>query len=68
MNPNTTAIFLTDEEIAQFLIFQQNYASVSTMIDAGVLSIKNGKAIVSFDYLGRVADIELQYHTFRLKH
>ena len=72
----TTAVYLTEPELAKFIIFQQqqarfnmfldNYDAISTMINAGVFTLKNGKAIVSFERTGRVADIELQYHTYRM--
>lgn len=59
---------MTETQLQEFVTFQENYDAISTMIAGGVLTLKNGKAIVSFDKIGRVADIELQYHTFRLQH
>jgi hypothetical protein len=67
---------LSPEDAILFVEFQKNYKKFqefdefyeihTTMKKAGVFDIKNGKAILNFNRFGQLADIELQYHTYKV--
>lgn len=70
-------IELTQEQAVLFVEFQKNYRKFEEFTNhyetfniikvAGVFDLKNGKAILNFDRFGQLADVELQYHTYKIR-
>lgn len=65
-SPIKPIIELTEADAKLFIAFQANYVLFETLVKSGVLDIKNGKAVLNFNAQGQLADVELQYHTYRL--
>ena len=59
-------IDITETDARLFVAFQANYKTFETLVKAGVFDITNGKAILNFNSEGKLADVEIQTHTFRL--
>jgi hypothetical protein len=52
---------LTNEQVHRFR------ESLDTIIREGVLSLHDGKAILSFDYEGKLREIKFEYNKWRRK-
>lgn len=57
MNDEIT-VFLAPVDVSKWKLFQQHYEPFTTIVNAGVFNIKNGNAVLHFDYLGTLQTIE----------
>lgn len=51
------AVYIPDQEAAQFLLFQEHFEPFSIMIDAEIFAIRNGSATLHFDSNGTLQTI-----------
>lgn len=58
-------VFLTKEEAALFVLFQQNYDSIAFLISQNVFDIRNGNAILSFTQDGQLKSIKKELFCYR---
>ena len=42
------AVYMPDEQAAQFLLFQQHYDKISILIKSGAFDVRNGSVIMHF--------------------
>lgn len=58
----TTAVYLTDEECAQFIIFQKHRALIGLMESIGAFNITNGSVRIHFGNMGHIVGVDKQEH------
>lgn len=57
-NTETIAVYIPDEDVKKFLLFQQHYLLFNTLIDKGVFNVKNGSITLHFDSEGELQLIQ----------
>ena len=55
-------IQLTNKDAEFFKLFREHQDLFTAIIDAGLLTMKNGKIILNYNHLGEMLDIEKQQH------
>lgn len=65
---NEITIILSEEEAKKFVEFQRNYATFMLMLEKGVFTIRNGSAILNFDHLGILQNIQRADMLYSKKH
>lgn len=60
----TTAVYLTDEEAKQFVVFQKHRALIGILTSIDAFSVVNGSITIHFDDKGRIGAIE-KHQEFR---
>lgn len=58
-------IELTDSDAQRFIEFQKNYDTFSTLQEAGVFNVRNGKATLNFDPKGTLTDVECSVKLYK---
>lgn len=58
----TTAVFLTDEQAAQFVQFQRHWNMMGLLESVGAFSIRGGSVTINFDTRGKVSSIDKKEH------
>lgn len=58
-------IELTDKDALLFRKFREHQDTFTTMENAGIFDIRNGKAILNFDSIGSLNDIEANMKLYR---
>ena len=58
-------IDLTDEDAVLFRKFREHQDTYAVLLDAGVFSIKNGKAVLNFDAQGTLCDVECNIKLYK---
>lgn len=58
----TTPVYLTDEECAQFVIFQKHRALIGLLDSIGAFNVTNGSIRIHFGSLGRIVGVDKQEH------
>lgn len=63
---DTIKIELSNQEAEMFRTYMQFHDNLVAVIKSGALTVKNGKAILNFNHEGKICDVELSYHTFKI--
>jgi hypothetical protein len=60
---------MTEDEAKAFILFQKHYFNIKKLIDSEVFSLANGRAILDFNSVGDIANIQkvLNYHFVIIK-
>lgn len=57
-NLDITTVYLTPEQCALFILFQEHYDNISFMLANKAFDMKHGNVVLSFDDLGLVKAIK----------
>lgn len=49
---NKVAVYVADEDVSKWMLFQQYYSPFSVLVSAGVFSVRNGSVSLHFDREG----------------
>ena len=60
-----TTLQLTDEEARLFVLFRQHQEMMQALLSANVFQTKNGQAILHFNHLGILMQVEVHTVAFR---
>lgn len=55
---STTAVFLTEEEVKQFVTFQKHRALIGVLESINAFDIRNGSITINFDHLGQIKAVD----------
>ena len=58
-------IELTDQEAQLFKDFQQHHDTFMVLNNSGVFDIKNGTALLNFDSIGTLTDVDCSFKLFK---
>lgn len=67
-NQTEIKIYATDDVARKFLVFQQYFDPISTIIDAHVFDVRNGSVVLNFDNLGILQTIQRADTLYSRKH
>lgn len=62
-----TPVDLTEEEATQFIAWRKYQNKFHELLEAGVFSIKGGKAIINFDWTGEIMQVSLDHISWKRK-
>jgi hypothetical protein len=57
-------VYMPDEEVKRFLVFQQHYQPISILVDNGVFEQKNATILLDFDKDGVLKSVRRQDYLF----
>lgn len=66
--PETIPVYMPDEEVAKFIVFQQHYDLFALLLEKKVFEQKNCTISLNFDSKGELATIERQDFLFSRRH
>lgn len=56
---------LTEQECAQFKLFQQYHTKFEILLDAGIFTIHQGSVDIHFDKQGNIGAVDIHHNTYR---
>lgn len=60
-----TIVYLTPEQTALFILFQQHYDNIGFLMSKEVFNMKAGNVILSFDPTGKIKSIKKEIFEYR---
>lgn len=64
---NTTIVYLTPEQVALFILFQEHYNNIAFLLSKDVFKLKNSNVILSFDSNSQIKTIKKEIFEYRDK-
>ena len=59
------AIYLNESDVVKFRQFCEHYPVFNTLLDAGVLTAKNGQVVMDFDHQGTLMNVQITIKTYK---
>jgi hypothetical protein len=68
MTGETTKLELSNDEVHYFLTFRKHQDIIMRIIESGILNIRNGQAVMSFNNDGVLQEIKITIVAYRRAH
>lgn len=65
MTDPTTALYLTQDEVEQFILFQKRRAFMGLLESMGAFNIKDGSITIHFNHMGEIKTVD-KHEVYRI--